>query len=416
MLRVPSTNLVGQPEQPRSTSILHQLWAGAPTVIDNAVSLFSGIGGFELALQNQGIRNVASVEIDKHCHKVLEARFPLFAHYTDVNQVTGKDLLDAGFNPNTGVITAGFPCQDLSVAGRRAGLEGERSKLFWQIERLLSETKAQSFIIENVPGLLTSNSGRDFGIVLTALAQLGYSVAWRVLDAQNFGVPQRRRRVFLVGHLTDRDAPRKILFERDSEPRDNQTLGTPRPRTTTNATSSAGTPSWAVKTTRSGARDAEGNLPPEVWTEQVVHPTLNLNDLGESRAVALVFMPHRWDGARVLEKTSNTLLAFMGTGGNNTPMVAYGLASGRSVTNTLTASLYHHGSVVNQDVNDGHLIIEDTKPSSVRRITPVECERLQGFPDGWTEGQVDSHRYKQLGNAVAVPVVEWIVNRMVANA
>ena len=131
---------------------------------------------------------------------------------------------------------------------------------------------------------------------------------------------------------------------------------------------------WFIKTTRSGARDSEGNLPPEIWTKGEVHPTLNTFDNGESRTVAIVFHPHREDGARVQDKTSHTLTAYMGTGGLNTPMVSI---------------------------------------EKVRRLTPVECERLQGFPDNWTDDQADSHRYKQIGNAVAVPVVEWIVGRLV---
>ena len=108
--------------------------------------------------------------------------------------------------------TGGFPCQDLSVAGKRAGLAGKRSGLFWEICRLLDETRAQSFILENVPGLLSSNEGRDMAVVLEALVELGYCVAWRILDAQYFGVPQRRKRVFLVGCLGDDwRTPAKIL-------------------------------------------------------------------------------------------------------------------------------------------------------------------------------------------------------------
>lgn len=186
-----------------------------------AVSLFSGIGGFELAMQLQGVEVVASVEIDKHASKLLQARFPLVKHFTDVKEVTGKELIDAGFKPDSGIITGGFPCQDLSVAGRRAGLKGERSGLFWEIARILEETKAKYFIIENVPGLLSSSKGRDMGIVIGTLVELGYGVAWRVLDAQYFGVPQRRRRVFVVGCLNNSTGAGEILFERNGLRRDN---------------------------------------------------------------------------------------------------------------------------------------------------------------------------------------------------
>jgi DNA (cytosine-5)-methyltransferase 1 len=165
------------------------------------VSLFAGVGGFDLAMKRNGVNVVATVEIDKKCNEVLAKHFPQAKQFTDVQQVTGKELLDVGFDPANGVITGGFPCQDLSVAGKRAGLAGQRSGLFWEICRLLDETRTQTFILENVPGLLSSNNGRDMAVVIEALVKRGYRVAWRVLDAQYFGVPQRRRRVFIVGSL-----------------------------------------------------------------------------------------------------------------------------------------------------------------------------------------------------------------------
>ena len=168
-----------------------------------AVSLFSGVGGFDLALERNGVEVVATCEIDKHAQKILTRHFPKAKLFSDVTQLTGQDLFDVGFNSD-GIIVGGFPCQDVSVAGKSAGLSDSngnatRSGLFWEVVRLLEETKAQHFILENVPGLLSSNEGRDFGIVLNALVELGYGVSWRILDAQYFGVPQRRRRIFIVG-------------------------------------------------------------------------------------------------------------------------------------------------------------------------------------------------------------------------
>lgn len=180
------------------------------------VSLFAGVGGFDLAMTRKGIKVVATVEIDKKCNEVLAKRFPEAKQFTDVQQITGKDLIDAGFTPTNGIITGGFPCQDLSVAGKRAGLAGARSGLFWEIRRLVEETQTEWFILENVPGLLSSNGGKDFGIVLGEMANLGYSLGWRVLDAQYFGVPQRRRRVFIVGSRTGGpERILKVLFERE---------------------------------------------------------------------------------------------------------------------------------------------------------------------------------------------------------
>jgi DNA (cytosine-5)-methyltransferase 1 len=176
------------------------------------VSLFAGVGGFEIAMKNHNVKVVASVEIDKNCQNILARHFPESRIFSDVTKVKGSDLLDAGFEPSSGIITGGFPCQDLSVAGKRAGLAGSRSGLFWEICRLLDETRTQTFILENVPGLLSSNNGRDMAVVIEALVERGYRIAWRVLDAQYFGVPQRRRRVFIVGCLGDSGrAPEEIL-------------------------------------------------------------------------------------------------------------------------------------------------------------------------------------------------------------
>ncbi len=187
------------------------------------VSLFAGIGGFDLAMERNGVKVVATVEIDKSCNKVLARHFPNATQFSDIKEVTGKDLTNAGFDPNNGIITGGFPCQDLSVAGRRAGLAGERSGLFWEIRRLVEETESKWFILENVPGLLSSNGGKDFGIVLGEMAQLGYSIGWRVLDAQYFGVPQRRRRVFIVGCRSgNARSIQQVLFEREGVSRNTE--------------------------------------------------------------------------------------------------------------------------------------------------------------------------------------------------
>lgn len=181
------------------------------------VSLFAGVGGFDLAMERHSVKVVATCEIDKNASKVLQKHFPNAKLFSDVQEVTGEQLIRAGFEPRNGIITGGFPCQDLSVAGRRAGLAGERSGLFWEIARLIQETETEWFILENVPGLLSSNKGKDMGIVIGTLADLGYSVAWRVLDAQYFGVPQRRRRVFIVGRRNpDGTSVGKVLFEPES--------------------------------------------------------------------------------------------------------------------------------------------------------------------------------------------------------
>ena len=191
------------------------------------VSLFSGVGGFDLAMARNNIDVVATCEIDKKAQGILKKHFPHARLFNDVTEVTGEQLIESGFDPRNGVITGGFPCQDLSVAGRRAGLSGSRSGLFWEIARIIDETKTEFFILENVPGLLSSQDGRDMGVVTETLVQLGYGIAWRILDAQFFGVAQRRRRVFIVGRRhSDGTTAGKILFEPQSLRRDLTESGT----------------------------------------------------------------------------------------------------------------------------------------------------------------------------------------------
>jgi DNA (cytosine-5)-methyltransferase 1 len=181
------------------------------------VSLFDGIGGFPLAFQRAGVVTVATVEIDIAAAAVSAKHFPNATRFDDVTKVTGDDLRSVGFVPERGIVTAGWPCQDLSIAGRRAGLEGKRSGLWWEVVRILDECNPLWFVGENVPGLLSSNGGKDMGAVIGALGELGYGIAYRILDAQFFGVPQRRRRVFFVGHFGEPwFASAEILFELES--------------------------------------------------------------------------------------------------------------------------------------------------------------------------------------------------------
>lgn len=167
-------------------------------------SLFSGIGGMDKGLTDAGMEIRWHVEIDKWGQKVLSRRFPHGQLYSDIRERRDYEWVD--------LISFGFPCTDLSVAGKRSGLGGDESRLFWAAMAIVRRVKPTWLLIENVPGLLSSNEGRDFGVVLGALAQCGYWWSYRVLDSQYFGVAQRRRRVFIVGHLGG-PCPPEILFE-----------------------------------------------------------------------------------------------------------------------------------------------------------------------------------------------------------
>lgn len=172
-------------------------------------SLFSGIGGFDLGFEAAGFKTTFQCEVHKFCFAILEKHWPSVPKWKNIKELTNATI------PVSDVWTAGFPCQDVSLArmGPRAGLKGTRSGLFHEFARLLGEGRPRVVLLENVHGLLNSHRGRDFQIVIRTLAELGYALGWRVLNSKNFGVPQSRQRVYIVGCYRDKPGPGKILFE-----------------------------------------------------------------------------------------------------------------------------------------------------------------------------------------------------------
>lgn len=413
-------------------------------------SLFSGVGGFDLAFERAGFKVAYQVEFDKHARSVLRKHWPDTILFEDVRDVNAAKL------PAVDVLAGGFPCQDLSVAGRRAGLAGERSGLFYEFARIIEESHPEWVVIENVPGLLSSRGGRDMGAILGTLSELGYGWAYRVLDSQYFGVPQRRRRVFIVGRTGARSRDcAEVLFEPES------VLGNPPPsraqgeKVAGSLGGGAGNRGWCDDLDRAGAfvnvsptltggaegrgfrgddgsnayvlsiRGRTGGSQVEIEREGVA-PVLRGGGGGSSRGL-MVFAENQRGSAgggksgsgypaifaiqdgREIEKRQNGL----GIGGD----IAYTLdgtgAQGVSYVpeqvGALSDGAHHGGGLNGQDAYSGRVL---APTGTVRRLTPKECERLQGFPDDWTAGQADSHRYRQMGNAVTVPVVEWIASRL----
>jgi DNA (cytosine-5)-methyltransferase 1 len=323
------------------------------------------------------------VEKDPAARRVLDHHWPDVPTHDDVTTLKGSDV------PAVDVLCGGFPCQDLSVAGGRAGLAGERSGLFHEFIRLADELAPRWVLIENVPGLLSSNDGRDMGIVLGVLADLGYGWCYRVLDAQYFGVAQRRRRVFIVGCAGDPRAAAQVLLEPDScngDSAPSRATGQGAPVGTLGGVGPGG--GW-----RCGADEAAvGQLLP-------VPPP----------AGALAFM---WQAGG--DKTSSGACeeGFSPT-----------LPRSQSVAVAYPLTIHGRGAEMGEEelynalrAGDGgssrQPLIAFSDSTAVRRLMPVECERLQGFPDGWTAGETDSARYRLLGNAVCVPVAQWIGARL----
>lgn len=346
----------------------------------NVVSLFAGIGGFDLAFERAGATTILQAEIDPVARAVLAAHWPDVQRIEDVHDVSRVDA---------DLICGGFPCTDVSIAGKRAGLAGKQSGLWFEFARILDESRPAWCLIENVPGLLSSNSGQDMGTVLGTLGNLGYGFAYRVLDAQFFGVPQRRRRVFIVGHLGDARRAGEILLEREGGNWNPPTLDNPREDlagTLAARTTAGGYPGTDEsclnhvvafrKSTRAHRADDF-----ETWEEAAYANTLDAegNVTRTAHAIAYSVYPRSGQGSELRAREIGTAPALSATDGK----------------------LHDRGT----------RIVEE---SGVRKLMPIECERLQGFPDGWTEGHPDTARYRMLGNAVAVPVVEWIARRIVA--
>jgi len=323
-------------------------------------SLFSGIGGFDLGFEQAGMTCAWQCEINAAARSVLTRHWPDVPVIEDVKNV-GRHSTEP-----VDLICGGFPCQDLSIAGPRTGLAGERSGLWFEFHRIIECVRPRWVVVENVPGLLSSHRGRDFAVILRGLVECGYGVAWRVLDAQYFGVPQRRCRVFIVGSLGDGRAA-QVLFERDGLP------GHPSTRRAAQQEAAA-----ALRADTPSHRDGGSSPPSDALI--VSHLTFDWQTAGSART-SIVDAP----GATRSLSASKTL----------------------AVANTLTA---HHGRLDLDSTN----YVSSGPGGGVRRLTPTECERLQGFPADFTVGQSDSARYRQLGNAVPVPVARWIGARIMA--
>lgn len=403
----------------------------------NVLSLFSGIGGFDLGFERAGMTVVGVCEIDKHAQKILQRHFPAATLHTDVRKVSyERGTID--------VVCGGFPCQDISVAGKRAGLAGERSGLWFEFARIIDEAQPAWVVIENVPGLFSSARGEDFAEIIQWLDERGYGVAWRVLDAQGFGLAQRRKRVFIVASF---GSPRcaKVLFESESVRRDSTASRKERqgragavahgtgdgvPRVSNAVTTHEGRTQFYDYSTLLPTTYAIDSYASNSWKSKNPHSGIHEVDIARTIDTSGT-NPQANQGGNVITYAIQGNIIDREVGGAE----GIGIAENAPMY-TLTSTDRHGVGVVGLDVlwesthtdNPARICTEQhiaptlqarmgtggnsTPFIGVRRLTPTECEALQGFPRNWTDGQADSHRYKQLGNAVAVPVAEWIGRRM----
>lgn len=369
------------------------------------ISLFSGIEAASVAWSLLGFEPVAFSEIDPFPKAVLASHYPNVPDLGDITKIDWSEYVGSA-----DIVVGGSPCQSFSVAGSRTGLNGA-SGLMWEYVRAVQAIRPEWFVWENVPGALSSSHGEDFRCLLESMDELGYGLAWRVLDAQFFGVAQRRRRVFLVGHLGDQRAA-EVLFESESLRWDTPSSREKRKTLAGGAKSSARSAGYEIAGNIIGRKPENGGHQLGVCdpndngaftlTATDRHGVYCASDSGTNSSVNLDIAPtltvHDSRSASYVSIPKTLQIRSGKDGGGKGALVQDDMSA------TLTCG-------VQQTLFPGN--------SSVRRLTTVECERLQGFPDGWTDipyrgkpHAPDSARYKALGNSMAVTVMRWIGRRI----
>ena len=346
-------------------------------------SMFSGIGGFEMGLlmSEKEVQFVGYSEVDKYAIEVFEKQFKGIKNYGNATTIDETKL------PNFDLLVGGFPCQAFSVAGKLRGFNDTRGTLFFDVARILKHKKPKHFILENVRGLLSHDSGRTFQTILKVLSDIGYMVQWEVCNSKNYGVPQNRERVYIVGHLRGSSRPQIFPIGESQKVSD---------KSREEKRKGSGKVSSTITSNYKRGVHAMG--------ESYIVEKANLKELTKNMSM----------GYRVYDSSgvSTTLRALGGGLGAKTGLYQVKACltpdrkekrqNGRRFKDneepmfTLTGQ-DKHGVMIN---------------SQIRRLTPTECERLQGFPDGWTDGISDTQRYKCLGNAVTTNVVCEIAKRL----
>ena len=389
------------------------------------LDLFAGIGGFRLGMESAGHECVGFCEIDKFARKSYKA-----IHNTegeielhDITRVSNESVRRIG---SVGVICGGFPCQAFSIAGNRRGFEDTRGTLFFEIARFTSILRPKYLFLENVKGLLNHDGGATFETILRTLDELGYNVEWQVLNSKNFGVPQNRERVFIVGHLrgqsTGRIFPLSSIGRQADELREQSTN-----TLTTRYPNSQGIGSYVIEGQPQSVKRLGNVNPSGIGMNGEVYQTNGLpltfmTNKGEGQKIAIpVLTPNREEkrqnGRRfkgnndpmfTLTAQDRHGVAVAGQGKGNEPKIIQrprGENKGglHKIAPTLTSNSYQE----NNHLSDGFRI---------RKLTPREYWRLQGFPD-WAfdkaqEVNSNSQLYKQAGNSVTVNVIAIIAKEL----
>ena len=360
-------------------------------------SLFDGSGGFPLAALTCGIKPIWSSEVEPFPIRVTQKNLPQVKHLGDIKDIDGSEIEPVD------IITFGSPCQDLSIAGKRAGLEGEKSNLFYEAIRVIKEMRCKTngkypryLLWENVPGAFSSNKGEDFRCVLEEITRIknsavklsrpsrwqsageilgdDFSLAWRVLDSKYFGVPQRRRRIFLVADL-DGGSSREILFEQKSLSRDTSE-GCKKGKRSTRAIKESFNKTICLND-QGGERmdiseELTGTLSAKAGNPPLVYDIRQTSENTKNKRHNI----YKCDVSRTIDTSGNTPIRNQGgvaivEDTYSMSKNSYFTKADKNISSPLLATDYKDPPLVNQKL--------------VRRLTPKECGRLQGFPDYWCD-------------------------------
>ena len=393
-------------------------------------SMFSGVGGFELGFQQANLQTqvVGFCEIDKYASQILETKFQGVKNYGDATTIDETKL------PNFDILVGGFPCQAFSMAGKRKGFDEARGTLFFDVARILAHKKPRNFILENVKGLLSHNKGKTFETILGILSDLGYIVEWELLNSKNYGVPQSRERMYIVGHLRGQSRPKVFSFREGNGVSETSRK---KERERSSQVSSTITSNYKRGTHAMGEqyilepKELTKNLGQgqRVYSTNGASVSIKALGGGQGGKTGLYKIPqatkqgYEWadlgDSVNLQNLKSKTRRGRVGK------QIAQTLDTGNQqytiVQATITPSRKNKSQngrrfkdneepMFTLTQNDVHGVMHNK--TQIRRLTPIECERLQGFPDNWTKGLSDTQRYKCMGNAVTTNVVEWVVTQL----
>ena len=364
------------------------------------LELCAGIGGFRQALENLGCECVGYSEIDKHAIKLYSAWYNDECNFGDITKIEAEKL------PDFELLVGGFPCQAFSVAGKRGGFNDTRGTIFFDFARIMKAKKPKFAIFENVKGLLNHDGGKTYETMLRTLDELGYNAQWGILNTKFHGLPQNRERVYIVANLRERSST-KILFERGNDSAD-------KVERTENGIIGQFYNRKGKTHQDLGVISSEGHSPALLAT---THKNPRIVKIGDIDGLNTQY-------SRVYDSkgVSTTINAQGGGLGAKTGLYKVGAIDGvfrlkqgnrvygvNGKARTICAEGGGYGGYTGLYTNS-----EQTK---VRRLTPKECFRLQGFKDemvelGYKLGISDTQLYKMAGNAVSVPVVEWVAQRV----